>query len=367
MSTDPVASFYHAETTDLDRCTEIAKTAQAIVSGLKVDCFFSQNGSQVVFHLEHPNTLARSSAIMLIKQFLHHDFDQAAQEAYENLRVIAFANEKGGVAKTTSCLNLAACLAMRRKQVLLIDLDAQSNATLGLGFSPAQLAHHPEELLTNPMFPLQRAILSTEIPHLDLVPASPAFHEADLALVSAVGRELKLRAKLLAYLRRPDAKRYDYVMIDSPPAADMLTLNVLMAATHLIVPVQATYYSLTAMGRLSATLDTLYEALDPRVQLLGILVTMYNGLIPAQRALLEVLREKITREFGPFVFSTTIEHSESMNESEASQRPIVLTHPTSAAAEAYHRVAEEILWRVEGEGLTAASAGEEALFFRAAR
>jgi chromosome partitioning protein len=349
MAERPIASFYHADTMDLKACNEIAETVRAIVSGLTVECFPSQNGQQVIFELKHSNVLARSSAIMLVKQFLRHYLDQTAKMNYENLRVIAVANEKGGVAKTTSCVNLAACLAMHNRRVLLIDLDAQANATLGLGLSPAKLKHDPQELLTEPMFPLHRYILPTEIPHLDIIPAGPSLHEANLSLVRAVGRELKLRNKIVGYLKEGTGTHYDYIVIDSPPAADILTLNVLMAATHLVVPVQASYYSLSGMARLGATVDSLYEALDPKVKMLGILVTMYDGNIPAQRAAYELLKEKLEQEYGPYLFSKTVSRSEMMLESEAGQLPIVLTHPRSQAAEEYREIAAEILSRIEGE------------------
>lgn len=364
MQQEALASFYHIDTTDLALCKEVASTVQAIISGLRIECFQSQNGAQVIFHCIHPSTLTRSSAIMLIKQFLSHHMERAARLNYENMRVIAIANEKGGVAKTTSCLNIAASLAMRERKVLLIDLDAQANATLGLGYDPAFLQHKPEDLLNNPLFPLQQAIVQTDIPNLDLIPAAQSLHEANMALVRAVGRELKLRNKLVNYVKGAGANGYDYILIDSPPAADILTLNVLMAATHLIVPVQASYYSLSAMGRLGTTIDSLYEALDPRVQLLGILVTMYNGANPAQRAVYELLNDKVRQEFGDYLFAATIDHSDSMNESEASQRPIVVTHPESAAAAAYHQVAEEVLLRLENNSgpiepiLSAASDGD---------
>jgi len=344
-----VSSFFHADTTDLDRCKEIAASVQAIISGLKLTCFLSENASQVVFHCDHPDTLTRSSAVMLVQQFLRHHLDEIDKINYDNMRVIAIANEKGGVAKTTSCINLAVCLAMRERKVLLIDFDAQANATLGLGYSPFELGFHPDELLTDPLFPLHKAIVPTDIPHLDLVPSSPTLHEANLTLVRAIGRELKLRNKLTSYFAKPNITKYDYVLVDSPPAADILTLNVLMAATHLIVPVQASYYSLSAMGRLSSTMDSLFESLEPRIQLLGILVTMYNKSIPAQRAVLEILQEKVNRQYGPFLFSAPIGHSKTMNESEVAQRPIVISHPGSAAAEAYHKVAEDIIQRIEEE------------------
>lgn len=348
MPEQSVASFYHAETTDVARCREIANAVQSIISGLSVDCFLSENGRQVVFRCAHSSSLTRSSATVLIRQFLRTHLDAAADVDYGSLRAIVFANEKGGVAKTSSCLNVATCLAMLGRRVLLIDLDAQANATLGLGRHAAHPSSEPEKLLSEPMFPLQSAIVRTDTPNLDLIPAGPTLHDANSSLVSSVGRELKLRTKLVRYLDMPGAEAYDYVMIDSPPAADLLTLNALMAATHLIVPVQASYYSLSGMSRLSATVDSLYDALDPKIQLLGVLVTMYNGSLPAQRAVLELLRERICREFGPFVFSTTIDHCDSINESEAAQRPVVMTHPDSAAAQAYRRLADEVLDRVEG-------------------
>jgi chromosome partitioning protein len=354
MSGQSQASFYHAETTDVARCREIADTVESIISGLRVDCFLSENGRQVVFRCVHTSSLTRSSATVLIRQFLRTHLDAASDVDYGSLRAVVFANEKGGVAKTSSCLNVATCLAMLGRRVLLIDLDAQANATLGLGWQAVRPSSQPEKLLSEPMFPLQSAIVRTDTPNLDLVPAGPTLHDANSALVSSVGRELKLRTKLVRYVDMPGAEAYDYVMIDSPPAADLLTLNALMAATHLVVPVQASYYSLSAMSRLSATVDSLYDALDPKIELLGILVTMYNGDLPAQRAVLELLHERISREFGPFVFATTIDQCDSINESEAAQRPVVITHPDSTAAHAYRKLTDEILDRVEGRGAAAA-------------
>ena len=361
MPEQSVASFYHAETTDVARCGEIANAVQSIISGLSVDCFLSENGRQVIFRCVHSSSLTRSSATVLIRQFLRTHLDAAADVDYGSLSVIVFANEKGGVAKTSSCLNVATCLGMLGRRVLLIDLDAQANATLGLGWHAAHPSSQPEKLLSEPMFPLQSAIVRTDTPNLDLIPAGPTLHHANSSLVSSVGRELKLRTKLVRYLDMPGAEAYDYVMIDSPPAADLLTLNALMAATHLIVPVQASYYSLSGMSRLSATVDSLYDAVDPKIQLLGILVTMYNGNLPAQRAVLELLHERIRREFGPFVFSTTIDHCDSVNESEAAQRPVVITHPDSAAAQAYRKLADEVLDRVEGSASAALPADRAAI------
>ena len=343
------ATFFHAETLDLDRCQAVAETVQAIISGVQVSCFLSQNQQQVIFRCEHPDTLTRGSALVMIKQLLRSDAGRSLLKEYDAIPVIAFINEKGGVAKTTSCLNLAACLAEREKQVLLADLDAQANATVGLGVDPQALRHQPAEVFTKTSLPLACAILPTEIPGLDLLPADAGLSEASLALAGSVGREVRLRNKLASYLRNPRHKHYDYILFDAPPSMDAVTLNALMAASHLIIPLQPSYYSLRAMATLAGVLDSLFDELAPKVRLLGLLVTMYNPRVAAHRALYELLQEKVNRDFGPYLFSTLVPHCREMSESEAAQAPIVRTHPQSPAARAYQCLADEMLSRLEQE------------------
>lgn len=288
MMDRPLSSFYHANTTDMAGCHEIAGIVGAVVYGVTVGCALSQNGRQVVFSCAHPNAMARSAAIALVKQLIRDLLNGVSDQDLAMVTVIAVANEKGGVAKTTSCVNLAACLATSGRRVLLIDLDSQANATLNLGQPVAEPSSQPEALLCDPAYPIHEAIIPTVIAGMDLIRAGPSLQNANHALVSAVGRELKLKTKLARYLATPSAKTYDYIMIDSPPAADILAVNALMAATHLIVPVQASYYSISAMGRLSATLDSLFDGLHPCVELLGILLTMYDSSRTAQRVVAEL-------------------------------------------------------------------------------
>ncbi len=333
----------------------------AVIYGARVKCFPSENGRQVIFQCTHPNALTRSAAVVLVKQFIYDHLNGITEPDFGRLNVIAIANEKGGVAKTASCVNLAASIVMAGRRVLLIDLDPQANATLNLGQTAAEPSSQPEKLLSDPTYPLNTAIVPTIVPGLDLIPAGPSLQNANHTLVSAVGRELKLRTKLVRWLEDPGSESYDFVMIDSPPAADILTLNALMAASYLIVPVQASYYSLRAMSRLAGTLDALFDALHPGIQLLGILLTMYDDHRPSQRAILELLRDRVLTEFGQYVFETAVRYCPEMQESEAYQRPVSITHPESDAADAYHKIADEILDRLERGIPGALAVGRESI------
>jgi len=267
---------------------------------------------------------------------------------YGGLRVIALSNEKGGVAKTTSCINLAACLAQRGLEVLVLDMDPQANASLGLGVDPSRLSEQPDRLLTDERQSLARAIVKTQVKGLDLIPADNALASASKALVAEVGRETRLRTKILQHVRSPFSKKYDYMMIDCPPTLDLITHNVLIAATDLIVPVQPRFYSVQGMALLAETIRSLYRQLDPEIKLLGILVTLFDKSTALDQAIYELLKERVESEFGPdFLFKSVITRSILIGETELSDLPIVLREPGSRAAEAYQAVAEEMLARLE--------------------
>jgi len=266
---------------------------------------------------------------------------------YGGTRIIAFANEKGGVAKTTTCINLAACLARRGKEVLCIDMDPQSNATLGMGFDPARIPHQSDLLLTNDRLPMERAIVRTDTPHLDLIPSDSLLANCNKTLVAEVGRETRIRTKILQYCRSPLTKKYDYILVDCSPSLDLITLNVLMASTDLIVPVQPRYYSLQGMSLVGQTVEAIYRQLDPQIKLLGILVTLFDRSTALDEAIFELLRERIERDFGDFLFSTVIPRNIAVGETEVSNHPIVLRDPQAPASRAYEAVAEEMLARME--------------------
>lgn len=265
--------------------------------------------------------------------------------SYGGMRVVCFANEKGGVAKTTSCVNIAAALARQGKSVLCIDMDAQANATLALGLEPdaPETEWETFSLLTDTRLALERVIFPTMIENLDVVPADRQLSNAEKVLISEVGRETRLRTKLRDFAKSVFTKRYDVVLVDCPPSLDLVTLNALVAATDMVVPVQPKLYSLKGMARLGETVATIHSQLNVQIKLLGILVCMFDRTASLDVIVHKLLRDKISREYGDFVFRTVIGKSVAVSEAETDGRPVVLHSPGSSAARAYEQVAQE-LW-----------------------
>jgi len=276
-----------------------------------------------------------------------YPLDQGA--AGPKMRVVCFANEKGGVAKTTSCVNLAASLARRGKAVLCMDMDPQANATTALGLDPDAAGRDWETyaLLTDSLLALERVICPTAVPNLDAVPADRQLSNCEKALINEVGRETRLRNKLRDYSKSLFTKKYDVVLVDCPPSLDLITINALVASTDVIVPVQPKLYSLKGMARLGETIATLYSQLDVRIRLLGVLVCLYDRSACLDGVVHDLLRRKITREYGDFVFHNIIAKSVLISEAEADGKPVVIADPESAAARAYEAVAEEMSDRLD--------------------
>lgn len=280
---------------------------------------------------------------------------------YGSAPVISFVNEKGGVAKTTSCVNLAAALAQRGSRVLCIDLDPQSNATTAFGISTEEaLGREAHCLLTMPRFPLERAVMPTEIANLEIVPATARLADCDKVLVMEVGREGRLRGKLREFYRSVLSDKYDAILIDCPPSLDLLTVNALTAATHMIVPVTTKFYALKGMALLGDIVATLHEQLGASVRLLGILVTMFDKKTALDTTIYRLLKDKIGREFGDYIFSTIITKSVVVSEAEAGGLPVLLREPESPAAEAYRALADEVIGRL-GVNASAAAPPSRAL------
>ena len=266
---------------------------------------------------------------------------------YGTAPVISFVNEKGGVAKTTSCVNLAAALAQRGYRVLCIDLDPQANATTAFGVTADQAIEREAHcLLTMPRFPLERAIVSTRIENLDLVPGTSRLTDCDKALVMEVGREGRLRGKLREFYRSVLADKYDAVLVDCPPSLDLLTINALTAATHMIVPVTTKFYAVKGIALLGEIVATLHEQLGATIKVLGILVTMFDKNTALDTTIYRLLKEKVEREFGDYVFSTIITRSIVVSEAEAGGLPVLLREPESSAADAYRKLADEVVKRL---------------------
>jgi len=279
---------------------------------------------------------------------------------YGNASVIAFVNEKGGVAKTTSCVNLATALSQQGLRILCIDLDPQANATTAFGVSAEEaIARESHCLLTMPRFPLERAIVPTRVTNLELVPASARLADCDKALVMEVGREGRLRTKLREFYRSVLTEKYDMVLVDCPPSLDLLTVNALTAATHMIVPVTTKFYALKGMALLGEMVATLHEQLGATVKMLGIVVTMFDKNTALDVTIYRLLKEKVEREFGDFIFSTMISKSVLVSEAEAGGLPVLLREPESKAALAYATLAEEVLRRLRPDMARLLSASSE--------
>jgi chromosome partitioning protein len=248
------------------------------------------------------------------------------------MTVLALTNQKGGVGKTTTAVNLAACLAVSGQRVLLIDLDPQANATSGLGQSRAAVPSTYEVLLGQAE--AATALLHAR-PNLDLLPATVALAGAEVELVAIERREFRLRTALQS-LRG----NYDYVLIDCPPSLGLLTVNALVAADSVIVPVQCEYFALEGLARLISTIDVVRKGLNPSLRLNGLVMTMYDPRVNLAR---QVVQEVQTH--FPSAYRTLIPRSVRLSEAPSQGRPIIEYDSSSRAANAYREFAAEVLAR----------------------
>jgi chromosome partitioning protein len=245
-------------------------------------------------------------------------------------QVIAFANQKGGVAKTTTTLNLAVAFKEHGFNVLGVDLDPQGNLTMSQGLDPDSVERSMFDVLVHSV-PLDEVIHRTEI---DLAVSSIDLAGAELALSSMIGRERALQKALL-----PVRSRYDYVLIDTPPSLGLLTINALTASDSVIVPVQCEYLSLRGLVQLENTLSMIRENLNPTVEIRGILPTMYDGRTLHGREAVEMLKEN----FGDLVFDTRIRKTVRYAEAPVQGSSVLKYDPSGSAAEAYRELAKEVL------------------------
>jgi chromosome partitioning protein len=244
--------------------------------------------------------------------------------------VIAFANQKGGVAKTTSTLNLAAALAEEGHRVLCVDMDPQGNLTMSQGLNPDSIERSMFDVLVHRL-PIENVITNTEV---DLAVSSIDLAGAELALSSMIGRERALEKALV-----PMKERYDYVIIDTPPSLGLLTINALVAADHVIVPVQCEYLSLRGLVQLENTLAMIRENLNPNVAIMGILPTMFDRRTLHAREAVEILEEN----FGDLVFKTRIKKTIRYAEAPVKGTSVLKYDPSGNAANAYRDLAKEVL------------------------
>ena len=245
-------------------------------------------------------------------------------------QVIALANQKGGVAKTTTTLNLAVAFKEQGFNVLAVDLDPQGNLTMSQGMDPDSVERSMFDVLVHSL-PIDEVIHRTEI---DLAVSSIDLAGAELALSSMIGRERALQKGLL-----PARSRYDYILIDTPPSLGLLTINALTASDSVIVPVQCEYLSLRGLVQLENTLTMIRENLNPTVEIRGILPTMYDGRTLHSKEAVEMLKEN----FGELVFDTRIRKTVRYAEAPVQGSSVLKYEPSGSAAQAYRDLAKEVL------------------------
>jgi chromosome partitioning protein len=257
-----------------------------------------------------------------------------APGAQPGTRIISMANQKGGVAKTTSTVNLAAALKERGNRVLVIDLDPQSNLTMSFGIDPERLEQSMFDVLVHRL-PMQTIIHQREV---DVAAASIDLAGAELALSAMIGRERSLEKAISAV-----KSDYDFILIDTPPSLGLLTINAFTASTGVIVPVQLEYLSLRGLVQLESTLQMIREHLNPVVHIEGILPTMVEGRTIHGREALDLLQAN----FQDLVFETRIKKSVKLAEAPVQGGSVLSYQPDGAGANAYRALAEEVLSRVE--------------------
>jgi chromosome partitioning protein len=249
-------------------------------------------------------------------------------------RVYALANQKGGVGKTTTAINMAACVAEAGTPVLLIDLDPQANATTGLGFRPEELVASTYDLLHGR--PLDEVVVETSVPNLSLVPSHPDLAAAQVELPNGAEHGTLLRDLLAG-----TEDRFPYVFVDCPPSLGLLTVNALAAANRLIVPVQCEYYALEGLAQLLQSVELVRTRINPRLGITGVLLTMYD----ARTRLASDVASEVRNHFGPLVFDTVVPRSIRLAEAPSHGLPITTYDASSAGADAYYRAALEVVER----------------------
>jgi chromosome partitioning protein len=249
-------------------------------------------------------------------------------------KAIAIFNQKGGVGKTTTNINLAACLAIKGKKVLILDIDPQGNTTSGIGVSKKNLDKTVYNILVDQDFDPNEAVIQTIVPNLDLIPASVDLAGAEVELVSMKGRETSLK-KGLDKIRH----KYDYIFIDCPPSLGLLTINSLTAVDSVLIPIQCEFYALEGVSQLVSTIELVKKSLNPRLSVQGVILSMFDGRTNLS---VQVVQE-VKKYFGSKVYTTVIPRNVRLAEAPSYGMPITEYDPKSKGAEAYMDFAEEFL------------------------
>lgn len=254
-------------------------------------------------------------------------------------KAIAIFNQKGGVGKTTTNINLAACLAIKGKKILVLDIDPQGNTTSGLGVSKKKLSDTVYNVLIDKNYDPRRAVIHTAVENLDLIPASVDLAGAEVELVQIEEREKTLKHGL-------DQVKgdYDYIFIDCPPSLGLLTINSLTAVDSVLIPIQCEFYALEGVSQLVSTIELVKKSLNPRLEIEGVVLSMFDGRTNLSAAVVQ----EVKKYFRDKVYSTVIPRNVTLAEAPSYGQPVITYDPRSRGAEAYVDFAEEFLDR-EGE------------------
>ncbi len=255
-----------------------------------------------------------------------------------NARVISMCNQKGGVGKTTTTINLGAALAEYGRRVLLVDFDPQGSLSVGLGLNPHEMELSIYNLLMQRDVTLDEVIVKTNVPGMDLLPSNIDLSAAEVQLVHEVAREQTL-ARVIA----PAIADYDVILIDCQPSLGLLTVNALTASDGVIVPLECEYFALRGVALLKTTIDKVTERLNPKLHIDGVLGTMFDGRTLHGREVME----RLVQAWGDTVFHTVIRRTVKFSDSTVAGEPITTYAATSAGAESYRQLAKEVLARVE--------------------